>query len=215
VKEEQGRLWPELSVQGYSLLDDSNIVKGRGDTSIISSGDRFHRSATDLVVSYNLLQFLESRPRIRQAQADKRAATFRLRDEEGETIFRVSDAYLTLLSSQEALAALESLRREQLNFVRQQEAKFREELIPSIDRVRVENNLISLNREILAVRGDIAVAELNVRRLTRLNAEESIKLVFNPDELDFAFIKSQGLAGLLALARDVNPRLPAFATARV
>jgi outer membrane protein TolC len=207
VTEERGRLRPQLSFGGYSSFDTSTIVQSGGEGAVLGSGDRFYRSGADLVVSYSLLQFLESLPRIRQAEAERRAAVFRLRDEEGETIFRTSEAYLGLLSKQEALAALESLRREQMNFVRQQERKFQEELISSIDMIRLRSSLIALNREILATRGDIALAELNLRRLTRLEPEEPLELVFHPGEVDFAFIRSQGLAGLLALASDANPRL--------
>lgn len=206
LKEEQGRLWPELSLRGRYSFESSQIVS-RADQIFLGPGLDIQRWGADVVLGYNLLQFLESRPRIQEALAEERASILRLSHEEAERVLKASEAYFTLLSKQETLKALDVLRHEQLAFLRQQEAKFEEDLIPMIELVRAQSQLISLDREILAVRSEAASAELDLRRITGLRPGQPIILVFDPRELDFSFTKAQGLPGLLALAKDGNPRL--------
>lgn len=208
AKEEEGRLWPELSLRGRQSFENSSLVQSSGGT-VLGTGGTIQRSAGEFTLSYNLLQFLESRPRIQEATAEKRASAFRLRSEEAATILRVSEIYLTFLSRQEALEALDTLRREQLRFLRQQEARSRQQLISSIELLRAEGDLISLEREILSLRSELATAELNLRRLTEFEPEQTMVIAFDPRELDLGFVQTGALGGLLALAKEVNPQLQA------
>ena len=210
VKEEQGRLWPELSLRGRQSYEKSYVLKDEGGTVAASgTGEETRRINAEFVINYNLLQFLDSFPRIDEAKANERASLFRLLSAEGETILRVSETYLTFVSRQETLKAFELLRRDQVEFVRRQEARAAQDLIPAIELLRAQGDLVALDREILSVRSELAMAELNLRRLTGLEPEQSIGLAFSPEEIDLRFMKTAGLPGLLALAKEANPRLKA------
>ena len=214
IKEEQGRLWPELSLRGRTFYDKPYVFQERGAGSTASGSAASNVSTTeryngDLVLSYNLLQFLESLPRIDEAKANERVSLFRLLSAEAETILRVSETCLTFVSRQETLKAFELLRRDQVDFVRRQEARAAQDLIPAIELLRAQGDLVALDREILSVRSELATAELNLRRVTGLDPEQSIGLSFSPEEIDLRYIKAEGLPGLLTLAKEANPRLRA------
>jgi outer membrane protein TolC len=214
VKEEQGRLWPELSLRGRQSYDSSSVFhRSGGGIAGGGAGENTERYNSDFVLSYNLLQFLESLPRIDEARANERVSLFRLISAEAETILRVSETYLTFVSRQETLKAFELLRRDQVDFVRRQEARAAQDLIPAIELLRAQGDLVALDREILSVRSELATAELNLRRVTGLEPEQSIGLVFSPEEIDLRYVKTEGLPGLLALAKEANPRLRAAETA--
>lgn len=206
VKEEQGRLWPELSLEGWYSLESSESVS-QEDQGLLESGADIQRQRAEMMIRYNLLQFLESRPRIQAALADERASLLRLSHEEIERISQVSEAYLTLHSKQEALKALEVLRSDQFVFLRQQAARFAAEMIHMVKLVQAQSQLISLDREILAVRGEAAAAELDLRKLTGLEPKQPIALSFDPQEVDLSFLKAEGLSGLLSRVREGNRRL--------
>ena len=208
VKEEEGRLWPELSFRGRYSLDQSQIIQSQGGAIAGGgAGEETERYRSELVLSYNLLQFLESVPRTQEARSNERSSVFKQAQEEGETILRVSETYLTFLTRQEALDAFETLRLDQLAFVRKQEAKVAHNLIPSTELLRAQGDLTTVERDILAVRGELAVAEVNLRRLTGPTPEQSISLAFDPRELNLNFIRTEGVGKLLELAKEVNPRL--------
>jgi outer membrane protein TolC len=209
VKEEQGRLWPELSLRGQQFYEKKYMFQDRGAGIGAGNGETTERYNGDAVLSYNLFQFLESLPRIDEAKASERASLYRLLSAEAETILRVSETYLTFVSRQETLKAFELLRRDQVDFVRRQEARAAQDLIPAIELLRAQGDLVALDREILSVRSELATAELNLRRLTGLEPEQSIGLAFSPEEIDLRYIKTEGLPGLLALAKEANPRLKA------
>jgi len=213
LREEQGRLWPTLSLRGRYSYDSSDIVSG-SDQTILGAGTGVQRYGGDLVLSYNLLQFLETGPRIEAARADERATILRLTQDETDRLQRTADSYLALLAEQEVLASLEDLRREHRAFVRQQESRFAADVIPMIDLVRARSQVVSVDREGLASKRKAAAAELALRKLTGLRPEQRIRLVFQSEQIDLAFIRARGLPGLLELARESNPRLRA-ATATV
>jgi len=210
IKEEQGKLWPELSLRVRQSYEKSYVFQNRGGgTGDTGAGETTERYNSDVVLSYNLLQFLESLPRIDEAKANERVSLYRLLSAESETILRVSETYLAFVARQETLKAFELLRRDQVDFVRRQEARAAQDIIPAIERLRAQGDLVSLDREMLSVRSELATAELNLRRLTGLEPEQGISLAFSPEEIDLQYVRAEGLPGLLALAKQTNPRLRA------
>ena len=115
-------------------------------------------------MSYNFLQFLESGPRIRGALVEERAAVLRLNQTQSERIVRVVEAYLALLSEQEALAGLDRLRREYTAHLAKQEAALAIDQVPAIEIVRARSQLIAIEREGLALTRRAASAELDLRK---------------------------------------------------
>jgi outer membrane protein TolC len=206
VKEERARLWPSLSVRGQVSSESLDTSSTTTQSQFGISGT-IERYGADAVVSTNLLQFLETRPRIDAARAEQRAARLRLTDEQNDRVLRAVDAYLSLASAQEALAIFGALRSEQSAFAARQQEKFANDAIPMIELIRARSEILSLDREYLGVRQRAASAELTLRKLTGLKPQQRLRLAAAPDPLDLAFIDAEGLPGLLALARDGNPRL--------
>lgn len=211
VKEAEARLWPAVSVRGRYSLENSPATVLQGSSQavapVVGTDLRIQRYIGDVTVSYNFLQFLESGPRIRGAQVEERAAVLRLNQTQSERIVRVVEAYLTLLSEQEALAGLDRLRREYTAHLAKQEAALAIDQVPAIEVVRARSQLIAIEREGLALTRRAASAELDLRKLTGLKSEVRISPFFEPDELNFSLIAAEGLDGLLALAKDGSPRL--------
>ena len=203
LKEEEGRLWPTLSVQGRTWAYNGLVAAQPGGNTFLP-GTNYLGYSAGLGLDYDLLQLFGTRLRIQGIEADERASRFRLTQSQSEDALRVSGAYLTLLSERESLGYFDQLRREQLAFLKQQEAKFAEDAIPMIEVVRARSQVISSDRESLAARRRAASVELELRRLTGLKPEERIALAFDPEDVDLSFITARGLKGLLDLARDAN-----------
>ena len=81
------------------------------------------------------------------------------------------------------------------------------EMIPMVKLIQAQKQLISQDREILAVKGEAAMAELELRKLIGLKPSQPIALAFDPQEIDLAFVKAEGLPGLLSMVREGNRRL--------
>jgi outer membrane protein TolC len=206
LKEEEGRLWPTLSAQGRAWAYNGLVAAQPGGATFLP-GTNYLGYNAGLELDYDILQLLGSRLRIRGIEAEGQASRFRLTQQQCESALKVSGAYLTLLSERESLGYFDQLRREQIAFLKQQEAKFAENAIPMIEVVRARSQVVSADRESLAARRRAASAELELRRLTGLKPEDRIVLAFDPGEVDLSFITARGLKGLLDLAKDANPRL--------
>ncbi len=208
IREERGRLWPTVTLQGRISNESLDNTSTTTQSQFGISGT-IGRYGGDVVVSTNLLQFLETRPRIEAAQAEERVARLRLTQEQHERVLQTVDAYLTLAAERETLGALDALRGEQREALRRQEERLERDAIPMIEVVRARGEVLALDREVLTSRQRAAVAELRLRKLTGLSPQQRIALAFSPEQIDLGFIDAEGLEGLLGLAREGNPRLQA------
>lgn len=206
VREEEGRLWPELSFQARGSYENSATAYG-SETGSYGAGVDILRFGTDVVLSYNLLQFLESRPRIQGAMTDERAARLRLTQEQSDRLARTSEVYLGLWAEREALEVVDRLRRERMAFLAQQEAKLAEDAIPMIEVVRARAQVVALDRERLGAQRRAATAELELRKLTGLRPDDRLTLALDPGQVDLGLIAERDLPGLLALAAQSSPRV--------
>lgn len=208
VAEEEGRSLPEIYLRGRYSYEDSSIVS-LSDQASLGVGLEVQRLGLDLVLQYDLLQFLDSEVRIKAANADERAARSRLELSKRRRVLRAVEAYFSSWTARQQLKALRELLQRQLVYLGELRQRQRRGSVPMVEVLREESDAESTRGEILAIEREAAVAELQLRQATGLPSRLSLALVFQPVELDLSFIERSGLEGLLQAAQAKNPRLMA------
>lgn len=205
-REEEGRLWPEIYLRGHYSYDTSSIVS-LSDQTILGPGADIERYGLELVLKYDLLQYLESQPLIEAASAEERAAQSRLDVIQRQRMALAAEAYLATWSARAQLQALRRYEQRQQRFLTDRRRAERQGEAPALGVLRAENDIESTRSEMLALEQEAAVSEAQLRRLTGLPATPRLALSFDSKELDLAFIDREKLEGLVAAAEASNPRL--------
>jgi outer membrane protein len=127
----------------------------------------------ELNVSYSLFDGGERAARVRQADADVRAAGADAEGTRAAVTARVAAAYLAVLSSGEVADSherrLDALEEEE----RRVRALLAEGQAPEIQLLRVQAALAAAEAEAVAARGELATAELELARLTGALPEQT------------------------------------------
>lgn len=206
TQEETSRLWPEIYLRGGYSYEDSSIIS-RSDQTVLGPGLDIERYRLELVLEYNLLQFLDSKPLIKAANASEQASLSRLELDKRKRILSAAEAYLSCWAARQQLQALRRFEQQQRAYLNELKQRQRRGGVPMLRVLRVENDVESTRGEILTTEREAAISELKLRQATGLPPQPTLVLVFKPVELDLTFVDRLGLDGLLTSTKTNNARL--------